>query len=155
MLDRGHPDNAGVLRHLSRGWDGSRIAASASPADVRDPYLTLGTHPDLVGRLWDELGARLPEPCRWVVHGRPALVHPRTGIVFGFAGGTHTYGLRLPPTERAQALRMGARREHTYSNGSRLEMDAIGPDWILGGWFREEPEWCLAAYAHAGKEWTP
>ena len=145
------PQNAGVLRHLSRGWDRSRVAASAAPADVRDPYMTLGTHPDLVERLWDQLGGRLPEPCRWVVYGRPALVHPRSGVVFGFAGGTHTYGLRLPMAEREQAVRAGARREHTYGDGSRLDAEAIGLDWVLGAWLRDEPEWCLAAYANASR----
>ena len=144
-----HPDNAGVLRHLARGWDGERIGPSVSPADVADPYMTLGTHPDLVQRLWDELGVRLPEPCRWVVYGRPALVHPRTDLVFGFAGGTHTYGLRLPPAEHAEAVRAGAQREHAYSDGSRLDAEALGADWVLGGWFRPEPDWCLAAYDHA------
>jgi hypothetical protein len=146
-----HPDNAGVLRHLVRGWNGERIGPSVSPADVADPDMTLGTHPDLVQRLWDELGARLPAPCRWVVYGRPALVHPRTGLVFGFAGGTHTYGLRLPPAEHAEAVRAGARREHTYSDGSRLDAAALGAEWVLGGWLRQEPDWCLAAYAHAAR----
>ena len=150
-IDWDHPDNAGVLRHLARGWDGKQIGPSVSPADVADPYMTLGTHPDLVQRLWDELGARLPEPCRWVVYGRPALVHPRTGLVFGFAGGTHTYGLRLPAAERAEAMRAGARREHTYSDGSRLDAEVLGAGWVLGGCLRPEPEWCLVAYAHAAR----
>ena len=151
MISWERAENAGVLRHLSGGWDGTRIGPSASPADVADPYMTLGTHPDVVERLWDELGGCLPEPCRWVVYGRPALVHPRSGIVFGFAGGTHTYALRLPPEERARAVQAGARREHTYGDGSRLDLDALGDAWVLGAWLAPEPEWCLAAYAHAGR----
>ena len=151
MVNLDHPENAGVLRHLEGGWAGTRLPASVSPHDVLEPYMRLGTHPDLVERLWDGIAARLPEPCRWVVHGRPALVHPRTGVVFGFAGGTHTYGLRLPPDERAHAVRAGARVEHVYSDGSRLDVTAIGPGWVLGGWLREEPDWCLTAYAYAGR----
>ena len=68
----------------------------ASPDAFVRPHETLGTHPDLVGRLWDELPAELPVDCRVVFYGMPALMHPTTGIVLGFAGGTHTYALRLP-----------------------------------------------------------
>ena len=164
-----HPANAGVLRHLRRTWQDrhggapgtdesrtsvpgdARIAASASPEDVSDPYYTLGSHPDLVERLWDELGGRLPERCRWVVYGQPALVHPRSGIVFGFTAGTHTYALRLPDAERGLALQRGAPVGHTYGDGSRLDLARLGDDWILGKWFPEEPAWCLAAYEHAGR----
>ena len=150
MVRLEHPDNAGVLRYLRGGAGGDRIAASQSPKDVVDPYMTLGTHPDVVERLWDEVGGRLPEPCRWVVYGRPALVHPHSGVVFGFAGGSHTYALRLPADARARAAAAGAKLDHTYGDGSRLDLAAIGAEWVLGGWLRDEPEWCLAAYAHAG-----
>jgi hypothetical protein len=164
-----HPANAGVLHHLGRSWhlqpggqprqDGdlpsggsaARIAASAAPEDVRDPYYTLGSHPDLVERLWDDLGGRLPERCRWVVYGQPTLVHPRSGIVFGFTAGTHTYALRLPEAEHGLALRRGAAVVHTYGDGSQLDLARIGDAWILGRWFPEEPAWCLAAYDHAGR----
>lgn len=147
-----HPDNTGVLRHLGEGGGaGTRLPASLSPQDALDPYMGLGTHPDVVERLWDEITVHLPEACRWVVYGRPALVHPRTGIVFGFAGGSHTYAMRLPPHERARAIEAGAKLAHTYADGSRLDLAAIGAEWVLGGWLREEPDWCLAAYAHAGR----
>src|SRR5690242_13496879 len=62
------------------------VAVSQPLEAVADPRHGLGTHPDLVERLW-KLDAALPERCRWVVHGHPALVHPASGVVFGFAGG--------------------------------------------------------------------
>jgi hypothetical protein len=65
--------------------------------------MTLGAHPDLLARLWDELGGALPVDCRWIVFGTPVLVHPKTGMLFGFGGGTHTYAFRLPPRERDAA----------------------------------------------------
>src|SRR4051794_8645119 len=43
---------------------------------VADPIAGLGTHPDLVTRLW-RLDSGLPASCRWVLWGYPALVHPR------------------------------------------------------------------------------
>jgi hypothetical protein len=118
---------------------------------VDDPYYKLGAHPEIVGRLWDEITALLPADCRWVVHGTPALVHPGTGVVFGFGGGTHTYALRLPEAERDEAIRAGAERVHRYMDGSVLDLSRIGEEWILGRWFKDEPRWCLAAYRAAGE----
>jgi hypothetical protein len=145
-----HPANAAVLGHLAGPGSAAGKPPSASPEDVTDPYYTLGTHPDLVGRLWDELGGVLPEDCRWVVSGRPVLAHPRTGVIFGFAGGTHTYALRLPEAERRHALASGARRSFSYRDGTRVDLDVLGEDWVLGGWLTLEPDWCLAAYGAAG-----
>ena len=33
------------------------------PDQIEQPYMTLGTHPDLVTRLWDELPSQLPADC--------------------------------------------------------------------------------------------
>ncbi len=45
----------------------------------------------------------------------------------------------------------GAKLVHTCGDGSRLVLAAIGAEWVLGGWFRDEPDGCLAACAHAGR----
>ena len=116
MLNVDHPANRGVISYLG---DPQRLARSVSaaasrtectPADIPDPYYTLGTHPDLVTRLWDELAHELPVDCRCVVFGTPALVRPDSGVLFGFAGGPHTYALRLPPALRASACRQARQR---------------------------------------------
>ena len=59
------------------------------------PWFGLGTHPDLIEALW-KLDGSLPERCRWLLWGYPALVHPRSGVVFGVARGTIGLFLRLP-----------------------------------------------------------
>src|SRR5947209_20327918 len=41
----------------------------------RDPYWEQGCHPDVVSRLWNELGAELPGPARAQAKGRPVLAH--------------------------------------------------------------------------------
>jgi len=86
-----HPANAGVRRHLERRDRGGRAPAS---------------------RLWDELGAGLP-PCAWVVH-------PATGVLFGFAQGTGPYALRLPPKERAAALAAAGKKAEEGADRLRL-----------------------------------
>jgi hypothetical protein len=116
---------------------------------VPDPYTGLGTTPELVKRLW--LIARdLPEDCRWVVCRRPALVHPQTGIVFGFAFGTIGYALRLPDAVRAAALGAGLAVRRSMDKDSDWDLARAGPHWLYGIFHAEEPRWCLAAYEFAG-----
>jgi hypothetical protein len=149
VLALGHPANAAVLAHLRRHRE-SGTPASRSPDSVPQPYLTLGTHPDVVERLWDKVTSLLPEPCRWVVYDTPALVHPGSGVVFGFATGVPVYALRLPAPELEEALAAGAKREFVYSRGPKLDLAKIGADWVLGSWHKDEPRWVLAGYEWVG-----
>jgi hypothetical protein len=145
------PANALLCRYLAgRGRAGA--PALVRPHEVVRPYETLGTHPDLVARLWDEITPRLPADCRFVLFGTPALVRPDTRIAFGFATGTHTYALRLPEEVRVEAVRVGAARVKSYPGQPRLDLDVIGPEWLFGGWFRGEERWCRAAYDFAVSE---
>ena len=89
-----HPANAALVRYFEPRFERRKLAVVCRPEDVKDPYYGLGTHPDLVERLWGELGKALVVDCRAVFYGNPALIHPTSGVVFGFAGGTHTYGRR-------------------------------------------------------------
>ena len=153
--------NAGVIRYLEtkarspHSVSVARLRASADPKSVEN-WNRLGTHPDLIELLWSELAGSLPERCQWLVYGTPVLVHPASGVVFGLASGTSTYALRLPPEERAQALRAGAKRLRNYPAqpkfgiaASSFNLDDIGQEWVFGGWFRGEEVWCLAAYYFA------
>jgi hypothetical protein len=145
-----HPANAGLRRYLE-----PRMRAGfppvASPDEVERPYETLGTHPDLVSRLWVELGRTLPEDCRGVFFGAPALIHPESGIVFAFAGGTHTYAFRLPEVERNTALEAGASRVMRYPGGASVDLNDVGEEWIFGWFYSTEESWCRAAFDHASR----
>lgn len=146
-----HPANAGLRRHRKAWHPSPDLPPVAFPDQVLRPYDQLGTHPDLVARLWDEIPRLLPEKCRAIFFGLPALIHPRTGIVFGFASGTHTYALRLPQPQRSDALRAGATRVKDFPGGQpSLDLDEIGKEWVFCGWFRDEEAWCLAAFGFAG-----
>jgi hypothetical protein len=142
--------NAALCRYLGTRESDAGAPAVRRPAEVTDPYYTLGTHPDLVARLWDELGCGLPVDCRRVLYRTPVLLRPDTGTVFGFAGGTHTYALRLPEAERREALGRGATRVKHYPTHPSMDLDALGPEWVFCGWLRGEEAWCLAAYGLAG-----
>jgi hypothetical protein len=145
-----NPRNASVCRYFGSRDGAADAPAVRTPAEVADPYYTLGTHPDLVERLWDQLGGGLPVDCRRVLYRTPVLLRPDTGIVFGFAGGTHTYALRLPEAERTAALGSGATRVRHYPMHPSLDLDTLGPEWVFGGWLRGEEAWCRAAYDFAG-----
>src|SRR5262249_48604565 len=148
-IDR--PANAGLRRYREARLR-SGFPAIARPDEVERPYETLGTHPDLVARLWDELPSRLPVDCRVVFLGGPALMHPDTQVVFAVAGGTHTYALRLPEPERAAALRAGATRVKRYPGKEpSLDLADFGDEWVCCNWFKDEPAWCLAAFELAGR----
>jgi hypothetical protein len=99
--------NRTVLEYLARGKDES-VALVRSPESVQLPYLTLGSHPDIVERVWDELGQELSPDARCVVLGRPALVAPGPGLVLALALGT-SYALRVAPGDREAALAEGLR----------------------------------------------
>ena len=121
----------------------------ARPEEYERPYDSLGTHPDLVAHLWDELGSALPVDCRFVFFGGPALMRPDSGIVFGFAGGTHTYALRLPDAVRKEALAAGAKRVYVYPKSPAFDLDTVGSEWVFCQWHEAEAEWCRAAYDFA------
>jgi hypothetical protein len=146
----GHPANQGIiacLKHIARNWRGP---LSCHPSEAYDPYYHLGTHPDLVERLWDKLTVKISVDCRWVLHARPVLIHPETGIVFAFATGTHTYALRIPQAFRPQSLLAKAGHRYEYPGGKVLELSEYDGDWFFGGRFEGEEEICFLAYQSAG-----
>jgi hypothetical protein len=113
----------------------------------RDPYWYLGSHPESVERVWDQLGSALPQDCRCIVFGTPGLVAPKSGILLAKAFGT-AYILRLPDkTSVAEALQAGARIEMTWSHGPTTNLqEEYGTDWVFGRWLKQEPRWLSTVY---------
>jgi hypothetical protein len=145
MIDTACNENQGALQYLGRG-DKSQQPALAAPDSVPDPYLCQGSHPDIVQRVWDELGAAIPARCRCLIYGTPALIHDRTGIIIAICNGTQ-YNLRLKDDDYTAAIAKGAKTWTRWSTGEAMDcIVALGPDWIFGGWFKEERQWCRNAY---------
>jgi hypothetical protein len=130
---------AQVARIMSRP-SGADTPASQPLSAVADPLYGLGTHPDLIERLW-ALNKTLPADCRWVVFGFPALVTPSSGVIFGFARGTLGYALRLTGECQAEAAHLSAK---PWRSG--LDLSKLGSEWHLGKWHEREADWCRAAY---------
>jgi hypothetical protein len=146
FLDIANVKNHGVLKYLGRA-EKSLHPAIAEPRSVKDAYLCQGSHPDIVQRVWDDLGALLPVNCRCLIYGTPALIHDRTGIVIAVCNGTQ-YNLRLTADDLREAIAKGAATHTRWSNGEVMDsLELLGADWIFGGWFKEENRWCLNTYA--------
>lgn len=145
FIDTGCQANQGVLKHLGRDAKSS-LPVFAAPSSVSDPYMCQGSHPDIVQRVWDELGANMPVRCRCLIYGTPALVHDRTGLIIAICNGTQ-YNLRLKDDDYIAAIAKGAKTRTRWSTGE--EMDCVvelGSDWVFGGWFKEENQWCRNSY---------
>ena len=110
---------------------------------VADPMMGLSTHPDLVTQLW-RVDSGLPASCRWLLWGYPALVHPRTGVIFAVAFGTIGIVLRLPPEMRADSAAI-----RPTNPGQHYNISPAGPEWRF---LPRNPieEYCRAAYEYAG-----
>jgi len=149
IIDTVSPTNRGVLKYLGRG-EKSLKAVIAAPNSVKAPYLCQGSHPDIVQRVWDEIGAILPKKCRCLVYGTPAIVHDRTGVVIAICNGTQ-YNLRLTADDFREAIAKGASTQTRWSRGQVMDSLAVlGVDWIFGGWCKEEERWCCNTYEEHG-----
>lgn len=143
-MDIARPLNTKALSYLAHGKPDA--AASAPWNSVRDPYYACGCHPDIVERLWDQIGAALPADCRCLICGTPALAHPRSGIILAIGIGTQ-YGLRLPGPLAAEATRAGAKTTTTWTGGGDMDTRRdLGEDWVFGTWLPNELVWCQKVY---------
>lgn len=113
---------------------------------TRDPYLDMGSHPDAVERVMDELGAALPAHCRFLAHGRALLADPSTGRVLAMPFGT-AYVLWLPEPMHSEALAAGLVSARKWKTGRSTDLEReLGPGWLFGAWRHDEARWVRAAH---------
>lgn len=145
-IDLRRPENDGVLAYLAGERPAAAVVVRVEECGA-DLYYGLGSHPDVVQRVLDELGADLPREARLVVYGNPALVLPDNGIIVAVALGT-TYALRIPADRWQEAVAAKAKQVHQYSAPQRaLDVSReFGPDWFFGQWHRAEPAWCRGPF---------
>ena len=137
FVDEARAENAGVLAYFRRRNERG-LPLCALPADTPEPYLLLGSHPDVVERVWNGLGPHAD--WRLVVLGTPAVVDPETGAVLAVALGT-SYWLRLTPIDLTSALAACLTQTQRYGlSGQDFDAAAtFGPTWVHGGWDEREP----------------
>ena len=114
------------------------------------PWYGLGTHPDIIEALWD-MDDSLPQRCRWVFWGGPALVHPETGVLFAIGMGTIGIVFRLPPQVVASADPQVARVIQKFNRAPTFDIGPAGPEWRLIAQVAPRALWCRAAYDFAAE----
>lgn len=135
--------NEGVIRYLERNVRAGDVPDVRPPRKEPSDYWECGAHPDIVERVWDGLGKRLPMECRQVVLGAPALIAPYSHVILAVAIGTQ-YAVRLPASVLRDGLPEGARTLTTWSGGGQMDVQKeFGPDWVFGTWSSAEEEWCV------------
>jgi len=138
------PLNAKVLRYLAR--DRPQSPAFAPFDAAADAYSGAGCHPEIVERLWDQIGAALPVDCRCLIHGTPALAHPESGVILATGIGTQ-YALLLTSALAKEAILAGAKKTTVWTGGGSLDVQqSFGADWVLGAWLDRETGWCRTFY---------
>jgi hypothetical protein len=140
--------NVTVLAYLKRGKKNQ--PPIALPDTAPDPYYRQGSHPEVVERVWDQIGSSLPTDCRCLVYGSPALVHLSAGIIFAVSMGT-VYCLRLNSKLIHDAQKLGVKTQIKWAGGQIMDAHKdLGSDWVLGGWFADEKQWCNIVYEELG-----
>jgi hypothetical protein len=141
--------NAKVLAYLGRAKPTALAFVWHREASV-NAYYESGCHPDIVERIWDQIGATLPSDCRGLVCGTPALVHSVSGAVLAIGMGTQ-YGLRLSEPGLSAARAAGAKTTVTWTIGGSTDIVVeCGADWVFGCFASDEPTWCRQAYEAFG-----
>jgi hypothetical protein len=152
-MEMTQPENAMVLSHLQPEgrWGYMARKMPGAPAfaqwnSVPDAYRQCGCHPDIVERLWDQIGTALPVDCRGLVYSNPALTHPKSGVILAVGLGTW-YGLRLLGSLAEEAINAGATARTKFSTGDVVDIQIeFGDGWVFGAWIPNELTWCNNAY---------
>jgi len=136
------PENEKVLAYLKEMHPFKEIILPFSEKRVNQDTVPA----DLIGHFSSMPG--LPENSKYVVYGREALVHPDTGIIFGFISGTNVI-YRLPDTL------LGEVRESNISN-FRVAKDHgadLESNWVSSRSITEQlVTKCFEYYGQASEE---
>ena len=137
--------NAKVLAALSNLKQNEPLIAS--PDSGNDPYYHRGCHPEIVERIWDQIGKAFPPEARCLIYSTPALVEPETGLIIAVGYGT-AYCVRIPVASVTEAIHLGASLSRKWSNGKTTNIqDEFGEGWVFGAWLTQEAAWCKIAGA--------
>jgi hypothetical protein len=119
-----------------------------------DPYLSIGSNPDIVEYIWKTLTSKLPKDVVCVILGTPALADPLSGIVLSVGLGT-TYAPRIESGSFQEATVAGLRPEHKYWSSLLDATSVFGDGWLFGAFDRREPDWLESSPSYYRSELAP
>jgi hypothetical protein len=148
------PHNAKVLAYLASGMKTEGLTSVSRGEYEKESSYYAWTHPDLSDQFWSQASAL--KSSQWALYQHAVLVHPESGILFGFVRGTSTLALRLPPKELEEAFGdPDYGRKVDYK--PQMRASEIGDDWAFVNPFTTDPErsaaiqrWFQAAHDYAG-----
>lgn len=116
------PENERVLAYLKEMHPFSEIIVPFSDKRVNQDTIPA----DLIGRF--SAMSSLPENSKYVVYGREAIVHPETGIIFGFITGT-TVIYRLPDPILKE-VRESNLTNFRVTKDTGINMENLESNWV-------------------------
>lgn len=139
------PENKNVLTFLKEMHPFKEIIVPFSPDKVNQDI----TPADLVGRFASM--ASLPGDSKYVIYSTEALVHPKTGIIFGFITGTSLI-YRLPDN-LLKEVREGNIVNFRVVNEHGMNMDQLESNWVSSPSITEQlVHKCFEYYGQASTE---
>jgi hypothetical protein len=116
------PENEQILSYLKEMHPFHEIIVPFSPKKVSQEI----TPSDFIGRF--SVMTSLPHNSKYVIYGSEALVHPETGVIFGFITGTSVI-YRLPDNILKEA-REGNITNFRVMNESGINMEILESNWV-------------------------
>jgi hypothetical protein len=124
-------ENEQVMAYLKEVNPFSEIISPYTPGKVNKNL----THSDFIGHFASMTS--LPLDCKYVVYGCEALVHPQTGIIFGFVAGTSVI-LRLPKDILKELIDSGVSDLHRAKDIDGSAISQLESNWVSSGNFTEK-----------------
>ena len=124
-------ENEKVMAYLKEVNPYSEIISPYSPKKVNKKH----THSDFIGHF--AAMTSLPQNSKYVVHGCEALVHPETGIIFGFVVGTSVI-LRLPEEILEGLLERDVSNLQRAKDIDSSAISQLESNWASSGSFTEK-----------------
>ena len=139
------PENKNVLAYLKELHPFKEIILPFSANKVSQDI----TPSDFVGRFASM--SSLPENSKYVIYGSEALVHPKTGIIFGFITGTSVI-YRLPDTLLREVME-GNLVNFRMANDLGMNMENLEDNWVSSPSITEQlVRKCFDYYGQASPE---
>ena len=147
LIDAGNAANHPVLDTLRAAAANARPLTPLSEAG--DAYYEAGSHPEIVGFMWERLSKKFPDESRCLVYGTPSVIQPVSGVILAIGMGTQ-YCLRILRESIAEAASFNCTPRHTWAGGDTTTdlRESFGEDWVFGSFGEESMEWFRAAYHH-------
>jgi hypothetical protein len=117
------PENQKVLAYLKEMHPFKEIIVPFSAAKVSQDI----TPADFIGRFASM--TRLPENSKYVIYGSEALVHPDTGVIFGFITGTSVI-YRLPDVLLQEVKQSHISNIRTVNDLGGNGMENLEDNWV-------------------------